>query len=191
MVKSGNHLTPQKRIVNRVKNIQTNYDPEAISRDANHKLATIKPGTALNNDAVFIKAMTLNEFQNGALLTSIVPEIYRTFAVDMLRKIQDEYKCKTVSERATAEIVTISFIRMLVIQDRINSYLSEGKTTELGVKFMAVMSKELDRANRHYTIALQSLRMLNQPSINVNVRSNTTIVGQHQVIQENQNVNHV
>jgi len=118
----------------------------------------------------------------------IVEEQYRTFGVDLLRRLQQEYGCETISEQATAELATINYIRTLEIQNHINGYLSIGTVTETGVKFLAVMSKELDRANRHYLTAMQTLKMLKQPSFNVNVKANTAIVGQNQLIQENQNV---
>ena len=52
---------------------------------------------------------------------------------------------------------------------------------------MAVMGKELDRANRHYLTAIQTLRMLKQPPMQLNIRANTAVVGQNQIVQANTN----
>ena len=114
-----------------------------------------------------------------------IPEQYKTFGVDMMRQLQKEYNCTTISEKATAELATISYIRTLGVQSRINSYLGKGELTEIGVKFLAVMSKELDRANRHYLTAIQALRLLKQPPMQIKVSADTAIIGQNQVVQAN------
>src|SRR3989344_6506546 len=180
--------------------VHTNYEPANILREAGAKLNSSKDeddedGEYDNEDErpssfedPVVKAMTLSEFKNGVLLTISVEEQYKTFGIDMLRKLQEEYQCLTISEQAIAELVTISYIRTLAIQRRINNYLAMGTLTDNGVKFLAIMSKELDRAHRHFLTATQTLRMIKQPSFSVNVKTNTAIVGQNQLIQENQNV---
>lgn len=139
------------------------------------------------DDPVF-RAMTLSEFKNGALMITVIGEQYRTFGIDMLKKLQAEYNCAATSEQATVELIVISFIRVLELQRRINNYIND-QMSKLDILFFAILSKELDRANRQYSAALQTLRMLKQPSLNVNIKTNTAIVGQNQIIQENQNVN--
>ena len=57
-------------------------------------------------------------------------------------------------------MTSLNYVRVLEIQDRINSYLGKGSVDDIGIKFLSVMSKELDRAERHYISSLQLLRML-------------------------------
>jgi len=99
--------------------------------------------------------------------------------------LQKEYKCETQSEKSMAEIVALNFSRVLSIQDEINSYLRKDSITDIGVKYLAVMSKELDRAERHYLASLQALKMLKMPPLEVSIRTQTAIVGQNQIVQAN------
>lgn len=201
----------EAKVLNKVKtldeiksdlNLHTVYDPATVLKEAEMALNQRKQVDSDDEEVEYdepeeqptyedplFRAMSLSEFKNGALMIDSVAEQYRTFGIDMLRKVQEEYKCSTIIEQATAELATINYIRTLAIQRRITSYLDMNSLTDNGVKYLAIMSKELDRANRHYLTAIQTLRMLKQPSFNVNVKANTAIVGQNQVIQENQNVN--
>lgn len=138
-------------------------------------------------DNVLFKAMTLNEFTNGALLSMAVEGHCKTFAIDLMRKFQVEYGCSSPSEKATAELAAVSFVRTLDVQTRITKYLDIGTFTDIGVGYLAFLSKELDRANRHYLTAIQTLRMLRQPPMKLNIKANTAVVGQNQIIQANAN----
>lgn len=141
-----------------------------------------------SKDDPLSRAMTLFEFQNGALMVSSIPDQYRTFAVDMSRRLQEDYHCSLQSEKALAELATINFIRTIEVQRKITNFLDINSLTDNGVKYLAIMSKELDRANRHFLAAIQTLNMLKQPPVRVNVKADTAILGQNQFIQENKNV---
>lgn len=163
-------------------------DPDLVLREIDKKFNSGKNvGAPIDPKSNFFKAMTLTEFENGILMFTIVPEQYRTFAIDMMRQLQKEFNCLLTSEKATTELIVLSFVRVLELQRRINGYIND-QLSKTDVTFFAILSKELDRANRQYLSALQTLRMLKQPSLNVNIKTNTAIVGQNQVIQENQNV---
>lgn len=118
-------------------------------------------------------------------MSSAIPEKYRAFCIDLSRSLQKEYQCEMPSEKATAELVAVNFIRTLEIQNKINSYLGRGEITDMGVRYVAVLSKELDRANRHYLSSLQTLKMIKQPAIEVNIKTQTAVVGQNQIVQSN------
>lgn len=113
-----------------------------------------------------------------------VPERYRTFAIDFNRNLQKEFECQTPSEKATAELVTVNFIRTLEIQHKI-IWRHEQGVDEIAMKYIAILSKELDRANRHYLNSLQTLKMLKQPTLEVNIKTQTAVVGQNQIVQAN------
>lgn len=180
-----------EEIKNKVDRLQSPSDPNVILNKVGAELENLSEGDSLAKvDSNMFKAMTLSEFQNGHLLGLIVPDIYNTLAIDMLRKLQVEYNCQSISEKATAEIATLSFIRALDTQRQMrNIYEDEKGWGEFEVKALALLSKDLDRANRQYLCAIQTLRMLKQPTMSVNIKTNTAIVGQNQLIQENQNVN--
>lgn len=166
--------------------LKTLNDPSSILRKADEDLTKLDGGSHSSDgkDAIF-KALTLNEFDNGALLTMAVSDSYKTFGIDLMRKLQYEYSCTTPSEKATAELAALSYIRTLDVQRRLTNYLDIGTFTDIGVHYVAVLSKELDRANRHYLTAIQALRMLKQPPMLLNIRADTAVVGQNQIVQTN------
>lgn len=162
----------------------TDYDPNNLFP----KLIDEMEKNKENNPEVikFVnRALSLFEFNNGVLMISAVSEEYRTFCIEFSRNLQKEYHCETPSEKATTELVAVNFVRTLEIQRKINGYLSMGETTEMGIKYFAVLSKELDRANRHYLNVLQTLKMLKQPVLEVIIKTQTAVVGQNQIIQAN------
>ena len=166
------------------------HDPDIILREVRAKLDDyMKEESLITPKSPLFKAITLSEFKNGFLLTVIAPERYKTFGLNMFRQLKEEYNCTKVSEQATAELATLSYVRALDMQSRITNVLDKGTISESGAKFIAILSKDIDRTTRQYFTAIQTLRMLKQPSLNVNIKTNTAIVGQNQFVQENQHVN--
>jgi hypothetical protein len=47
-------------------------------------------------------------------------------------------------------------------------------------KWIALLSKDLDRANKHFLASIQTLRLMKQAPLQVNINTN---IGQNQVIQ--------
>ncbi|MBI2327385.1 hypothetical protein HYU92_03605 [Candidatus Curtissbacteria bacterium] len=161
-------------------------DPISILKQAQEELDSHKNHSQkMTPESTSYKAFTIFEFDKGILMATAIPEAYRTFCIDFSRKLQKEYQCETPSEKATAELVAINFVRTLIIQDRMNAFLALGSVTDNTVKYFAVLSKELDRANRHYLTALQTLKMIKQPALEVNIKTQTAIVGQNQIVQSN------
>lgn len=161
------------------------FDPDIVLKNATKDLGNCKKGQILNPKSDLFKAFTLFEFDKGFFLAQAVPEKYISFSIDFCRNLQKEYQCETPSEKATAELVALNFVRTIEIQSRINSLLSLGHTTDNLVKHFAILSKELDRANRHYLTSLQVLKSIKQPALEINIKSKTAIVGQNQIVQSN------
>jgi len=161
------------------------YDSKYVLENFEKKLKNFKTKRECGPETVLYGAMTLYEFEKGFLLASSLPSGFRVFALEFSLNLQKEYKCETQSEKSMAEIVALNFSRVLSIQDEINSYLRKDSITDIGVKYLAVMSKELDRAERHYLASLQALKMLKMPPLEVSIRTQTAIVGQNQIVQAN------
>ena len=144
-----------------------------------------KNGLEATPNSDLYKAMTLNEFDQGILMASAIPERFRTFCIDFSHNLQKEYICETPSEKATAELVAINFIRTLDLQSKITMNLGSDTYNETTLKRFELLSKELDRANRHYFNSLQTLKMLKQPLLEVNIKTQTAVIGQNQIVQSN------
>jgi len=161
-------------------------DPAHVLKEVSKDIPTEEgKEIEVGENSNLFKAITLIEFDNGILMSRAIPRQYVTFGINMLRQLQEEYRCRNVSEKATAELAAINYIRTLDIQRRINNYLVLDSATNFGLKFLAIMSKELDRANRHYLTAIQALRMTKQPRMQVNIKTDTAVIGQNQIVQSN------
>jgi hypothetical protein len=167
------------------KDCSLGFDPEYVLKQADEETKDLKGLKEFAPDTNFYKAMTVFEFDKGILLTSAIPERFKVFALEFNKNLQVEYNCVTSSERSMAELVTLNFVRTLAIQNKINSCLSMNSIGETGVKFLAVMSKELDRAEKHYITSLAALKSFKMPSMAVNIKTNTAVVGQNQIVQSN------
>lgn len=160
------------------------YEADYVLNQVQRELDTLrKDKYEAGPDTFLYKSMTLFEFDKGPLLCTSVPARFSVFALEFSRKLQEEYKCETPSEKSLGEITSLNFIRTLWIQDRLRAYLEIGSITDIGVKYLDVLSKELDRAERHYQGSLQALRTLRNPSFEVNIKANNAVVGQNQAVQ--------
>jgi hypothetical protein len=162
---------------------KTVYDPDFILKEVEKELVDNSGKQEMIPASNLYKSMTLFEFEKGILLVSVIPEMYRTFAIDLSRKLQAEFDCQTPSGKATAELAALNFVRTMEIQRKIVSYLVRDTISEISVRYLAVLSKELDRANRHYLTAVQVLKTMNQPPFSVNVKTQTAVIGQNQIVQ--------
>lgn len=162
-------------------------DPTMVLKGVEKEISKSKGGTNLPTrvESNLFKSMTLFEFDNGVLLATAVPEQYKTFGIDFMRNLQKEHDCQTSSEKATAELVAVNYIRTLEIERRMTAYLAINSLTEVGIKYLAIMSKELDRANRHYLTSIQVLRNLKQLPFQLTLKANTAVIGQNQIVQAN------
>lgn len=160
----------------------TGFDAKYILGNVEEELNTLKNKKEVAPDTFLYKSMTLFEFDKGVLLLNAIPELHRVFALEFSKSLQTEYNCKTPSEKSMAEVVSLNFVRVLETQRKIKDALGNMKT-RYDIQYLAVLSKELDRAERHYLNSLQALRTLHSPSFEVNIKTNTAVLGQNQVVQ--------
>lgn len=163
---------------------RTGYDPDFVLKETEKELVNKfgKPEAIIPASNLY-RSMTLLEFEKGTLLVSVIPEMYRTFAIDLSRKLQAEFDCQTPSGKATVELAVLNFVRTMEIQRKIDSCLARDTISEISVKYLAVLSKELDRANRHYLTVVQVLKTMNQPPFSVSIKTQTAVIGQNQIVQ--------
>jgi hypothetical protein len=161
----------------------TGFDAKHVFIKAAEELEDFKDTKQIGSDTYLYKSMTLYEFDKGVLLVNALPELYRVFALEFSKNLQSDYKCIDQGEKSLAEVVALNFVRTIYMQDRITAYLAMRSINDVGVKYLDFVSRELDRAQRHYLGSLQALRTLHNPSFEVNIRANTALVGQNQAIQ--------
>ncbi|MCL4353434.1 MAG: hypothetical protein M1484_04045 [Patescibacteria group bacterium] len=164
--------------------LELSIDPKHVLQEGikeiGQKAGPLKP------ESNFYKALTVFEFDRGLLLGNSVSDLFRTFALDYFQKLRAEFDCKTPSENALAEIAAINLVRAMQTQQRINSILSrEEGLSKIDIRFLEVLGQELDRANRHFLASMQALKTMRQPTMQVNIKTETAVVGQNQIVQAN------
>ena len=169
--------------------VSTPYENRFVVTNAYDELKKEGMKQANKPESNIFREMTLREFDVGLLMVVALPEMHRTFALDMSKKLQNEFNCQTTSEKSLAELASLNYARILSIQFKIDSYLSKDSVTDIGVGYLKFASQELDRAERHYLTSLQTLKSMKQPPMQVNFKANTAVIGQNQVVQVKENEN--
>lgn len=167
--------------------LDTGYNKKYILKEAykegfNHEdkgKFTVMP------DSNYYKAMTMLEFNHGVLLSNAVTDLHSSFALEFFQSLLKEFDCKTPSEKSLAETVALNFVRVLQNQMQIK-HVQKSINTRYDIQHLAVLSKELDRAERHYLTSLQTLRMYKMPQLAVNINTQNAFVGNNQVLQKNE-----
>lgn len=169
---------------NRMRWVKMPSDPENIKQEAELILKRHNPGDAFkgNEAIVLTKALALTEFTSGVLLSAAVPDRQVSFAMKFSADLQKEYACQSESRKSLAEVVALNYCRILELQARINSVLGWNKITPLGTSFITTLSKELDRAQRHYLTALQILEVGMQKPIKLNVNAMVANLANQQIV---------
>jgi hypothetical protein len=143
-----------------------------------------KFGKSLTPHDPIYRALTLAEFNNGILLNAAFPEHLHTFSIDLSTRIQEEYGCAKAAEKATAHLAAQSYCRILEAHRLMNRYFRLETISDTGVGYLNFLSKELDRAERHYFNAIQTLQMMRQPTPSITVKTNQANFGQSIVAQQ-------
>ena len=91
-----------------------------------------------------------------------------------------EYNCTTASEKALAEVVVSAYARILECSQTMQDIALVKYSTNILNGLYAVISKELDRAHRHFITSLTTLRQMKAPQIDVRVNAKTAFIGGNQ-----------
>ena len=177
-----------KEIKQDVLKSSSGFDAWYILQKADKEMENFKGPKEIASNTNYYKAMTLFEFDKGILMLNAIPELHRVFALEFYKNLQTEYNCASPSDKSLAEAVTLNFIRILEVQRRIKNSMENIKT-RYDIQYISVLSKELDRAERHYLNSLQTLKMLKSPSFELNIKANTAVIGQNQMVQANNQPN--
>ncbi len=114
----------------------------------------------------------------GYILMRSVDGNYHGLASQMKRDLQGEFDCKKPSEKALVDIIVNAYVRKLVYSNKM-----ENNQKYVGAQYDGYrnyLSKELDRAHRQFLSALETLKAIQQPAMNVSIKTNTAFVGENQ-----------
>lgn len=123
--------------------------------------------------------------ETGYAVSNSAGEPYEKLALEMKRGIEKEFDCQSISEKALVDLAVNAYIRNLRYSWKMNE-----NQTYLGQKFDGYrnyLSKEIDRAQRHYISAIETLKCFKQSSLKVSVKTNNAFIGENQQFNNNQN----
>ncbi len=122
--------------------------------------------------------------ENYYPLAETVADCYRPLIIESARQIEKEYKCKAPSERMLAGIIANAFVRVIDNSRRLDNELGDAgqSITENKTKYLTMLSKQVDRANRQFLNALMTLKQLKAPAIEMHIKAKNAFVSQNQQI---------
>lgn len=164
-----------------VQNHSPYYNPDILLDKLAKKIAENGDKT-LSDELMqdFHKAVMAVGLSTHLPIAETVREEYRTFLIEMVQSIEKEYDCKTPSEKALAETVASSYIRVIQFSRELTLCTKEKSLSHEKNGYYSLVSKEVDRANRHFTTALLTLKQLKSPTMEVNVKAKNAFIGQNQ-----------
>lgn len=133
------------------------------------------------------EALMLLGLDNHYLLAETVDARYRPSIIEAANNLVKEYDCKTPGEKMLAQVAAVSHARILANARWFNNCITfSNSLTDIKTRYLAAISKELDRANRQFISALSTLKQLKTPNFEVNVKAKTAFIAQNQQINATQ-----
>ncbi|HBK35026.1 TPA: hypothetical protein DDZ01_03470 [Candidatus Uhrbacteria bacterium] len=146
---------------------KTDKDKKAAEKQLMEKINEALPVIALDTHYILARG---------------VMEEIRPFVIEFANQLTAEYDCKTPTEKALAEVVTAAYARILQFTGVMTRQVRDEHCSDILSNFYKVASQELDRANRHFTSALATLKQLKSPAMTVQVKATNAFVAQNQQV---------
>jgi hypothetical protein len=167
-------------------------DPEQIFRDIGENLLPkLVDGTPAESEEAKRKLlgksdeaiMTMGLEHHYPLLDG-VDRRYAALLLSIVRQIEEEYGCKTATEKILAENIALAHVKIIDQSRRLNDELEAmGHSTKKEIIAAAeVVSRQVDRATRQLYAALTTLRQIKHPHLEVNIVNKNTFVAHNQQI---------
>ena len=129
------------------------------------------------NNTELVRLTSLLETVSGTMKDSVM---------SLIQELIEDYECHNALERSLCEIIANSYGRVISTSQKINTDLFGYNFTKDKVQYFAALSKELDRQNRTYLAALNTLLEIKNPQIAIHFNSENTIIWNNQQFNTNQ-----
>ena len=146
----------------------------SIGRDRRKKLRVVNERLA---PATYIYAL-----DNHYAVIDTVKEDYKPMVIEMANQFIAEYQCVAPSEKALAELAASAYARYLQYAASFQNITNIKWLSSEKNGLYANYSKEADRAQRQFMMAIATLKQIKSPTPRINVRTNTAFVAQNQQI---------
>jgi hypothetical protein len=94
----------------------------------------------------------------------------------------EEYLCSAPSETALAEVAANAYVRIIECSRRLNSVLHLEYLSSEKNGYYSLLSKELDRAERHFQSAIMAIKTVKSPPLTVRVTAQSAFIADKQQI---------
>ena len=122
---------------------------------------------------------------NGFSMLEAVEGKYRGLLFKLRKELIKEYDCKIYSEKALVDLAISAYARNLTLTKQLTHMSIRNEITPLSNNYISVLSKDVDRANRHFITALETLKQFKQPEMKVNVKTKNAFISNNQQINNN------
>jgi len=161
------------------------FDPKTLFRELSSLLPQyLKPDTdQKTKDKIkekIIQAVSIIGLETHYPLAETTCPTYQPLIIEFSNLLIQEYGCTTAGERALAEITAGAYVRVLECSRALHERLNPTYLSHEGNGYFASLSKELDRAERHFTTALTMLKRLKCPELDIQVKTQTAFIAQNQ-----------
>jgi len=109
----------------------------------------------------------------------------KIWIAEMATQLIEEYDCKTILEKSLCEMIANSYWRIISTSKLMNEDLNLNYPSKYKDNYLAILSKELDRQNRTYLSAINTLIEIKSPSMTINLNSENTYLGKNQQFNNN------
>ena len=173
------HFHAKGDLDNSLRELGDDFLPKILHGNEKEK----KEARKILNDEVTPVLMALEVDSHWGLISAFSKD-YWGMAKELASQIINENKCTTHTEKLLVEVIVNAFIRTLDASKKLNegSVVSGGSITENRTKYISMLSKEHDRANRQFLTSLMTLKQFKAPNIEMNIKANTAFVAQNQQI---------
>lgn len=174
------------------KNISYVSDPKVVLINTADALNAMKTeGDSISEEKLQEYSEKLRKFslmdsiKSKSLLIESISVDHRSFALEMCRELEEEYSASSPSVITCIQNIVLNYIRVMNITHKLNNELDKTSYSDLSCKYSDTLSRELDRAQRHYQSSLQLLKQLKAPEMNIQINAQNAIVGHNQQLNSN------
>ena len=138
-------------------------------------------------DEIITKLWMSDGLDNNFPLMRICGEFYGPLAIKCNERLIKEYDCQNAGEKALAQTIANAYVRILEYTSIMHGCREIEYLTSEKNNYYRMISKELDRAQRHFHNGLAMLKQFKSPAWDINIRAKTAFIAQNQQINADKN----
>ena len=139
-----------------------------------------------DNNQKILELYRNNFNSNHIFLAETVSWNMQIWVAELASQLIKEYDCKTILEKSLCEIIANSYGRIISTSKLMNEDLNLKYPSKEKTPYLGILSKELDRQNRNYLTAINTLIEMKSPNMTINLNSENTFLGQNKQFNNNE-----